>query len=37
MLIKLTREQKNLINNLDKTNLDTKEILEFEDFIDSNE
>ena len=34
---KLTREQKNLINNLDKTNLDTKEILEFEDFIDSNE
>ena len=34
---KLTREQKNLINKLNETNLDTKEILAFEDFIESNE
>ena len=34
---KLTREQKNLINSLDKTNLETKETLDFEDFIEANE
>ena len=34
---KLTREQKNIINKLDNTNLETKETLAFEDFIEANE